>query len=105
MMQFKLLKESLVRKDAPLIVLPEELSDDDVGMNDNEELIPEGNGHVNEEIVSSEPFTKGFDSMLEWMKFHTCLSCIQPQLDMAIQKGGTKEESVVIANENIVAFE
>jgi len=101
--QFEHLRESMLRNDASLIVLPSKL-DDENGDGDSEELLPEGDEEINEELASHAYFSEGYTKMLDWLKFHTCLSHLQPQLETAIQKGSSAE-SVVIPHDNIVAFD
>ena len=99
----------MLRNDASLIVLPSKITDDKKGRSggdESEELTPEPDEEVNEELESRTVFSKGYTKMLEWMKFLACLSHLQPQLERAIQKGSIEgAESVVIPHDNIIAFE
>ena len=111
--QFVSLRESLLRNDACLIVLPAELENDHHGQRpknedekEEEGLLPEANDNVNEALENHADFTKGYQRMMDLIKFHTCLSHLQPDFEDAIQKGeDTGTESVSIPYENIVAFE
>ncbi|KAL7551416.1 hypothetical protein ACHAWF_017653 [Thalassiosira exigua] len=108
MVQFELLRESMLQNDAALFVLPAELDDDDGNGrsgSDSEEFPPEEDDEVNEERASHIAFTEGYENMMALMKFHTCLSHLQPYLETAIQTGSASgAESVVIPRENIIAF-
>lgn len=106
--QFTHLRDSLVRNDASLIVLPGEITEDDggAGDGDNDEFIPQNDDGVNEAVASRQEFSKEYARMLDCMKFHACLSFIQPRLDKAIQSGSIEGvESVAIPHEDIIAFE
>ena len=106
--QWEFLRESMVRNDASLIVLPSQIEDDEgtKSNDDEDELIPEGDEDVNEAMDSHADFTRGYAKILDLMKFHACLSHLQPQFESAIQNGDTEGvESVVIPHDNIVAFE
>eukprot|EP00578_Thalassiosira_sp_NH16_P007264 CAMPEP_0181126696 /NCGR_PEP_ID=MMETSP1071-20121207/27779_1 /TAXON_ID=35127 /ORGANISM="Thalassiosira sp., Strain NH16" /LENGTH=582 /DNA_ID=CAMNT_0023212339 /DNA_START=166 /DNA_END=1914 /DNA_ORIENTATION=- len=107
--QFECLRGSMLRNDASLIVLPSKITDDKKGRSggdESEELTPEPDEEVNEELESRTVFSKGYTKMLEWMKFLACLSHLQPQLERAIQKGSIEgAESVVIPHDNIIAFD
>ncbi|KAL7541959.1 hypothetical protein ACHAXR_011387 [Thalassiosira sp. AJA248-18] len=108
MVQFQQLRESMLRNDASLIVLPTEVDDgsEHKGGDSDEEDRPEEDDWINEELECHADFTKGYEKMMEWMKFHTCLSHLQPHLETAIQKGSIEgAESVVIPHDNIVAFD
>eukprot|EP00581_Thalassiosira_minuscula_P013882 CAMPEP_0183736140 /NCGR_PEP_ID=MMETSP0737-20130205/48588_1 /TAXON_ID=385413 /ORGANISM="Thalassiosira miniscula, Strain CCMP1093" /LENGTH=559 /DNA_ID=CAMNT_0025970073 /DNA_START=81 /DNA_END=1761 /DNA_ORIENTATION=+ len=93
--QFESLRESMLRNDATLTVLPS------LGKNEELEGLPEDDESMNEALESHADFTKGYKKILNLMKFHACLSHLQPYLENAIRG----EESVVIPNENIIAFE
>ena len=101
--QFERLRESMLRNDASLIVLPGKLDDDSErsGDDDADETLPEGDDEINEELESHIDFSKKYMQMLDLMKFHTCLSHLQPHLETAIEGA----ESVVIPHDNIIAFE
>ena len=108
--QFQGLRDSMLRNDAALVVLPSELDDDDTideGLRAGEELLPEQDDSANETLESHTDFYVNYDEMLNRVKFHMCLSHLQPMLHTAIRKssiaGGS--ESVVIPHGNIVAFE
>ena len=107
--QFADLRESLLRNDACLIVLPTELdgrSKNDDDEEDQEGLIPEENDSVNETLEKHADFTKGYHRMMDLIKFHTCLSHLQPDFETAIQNGDDAgAESIAIPYDNIVAFE
>ena len=107
--QFAVLRESLLRNDACLIVLPTELdgrSKNDDDEEDQKGLIPEENDSVNETLEKHADFTKGYHRMMDLIKFHTCLSHLQPDFETAIQNGeDLGAESVAIPYDNIVAFE
>lgn len=106
-LQFQYLRESLLRKDATLIVLPCELDDDEEGEEEMKETedIPKDDDEINEELESHADFTKGYTKLMDLIKFHTCLSHLQPQLETALEKGSEGAESVVIPHDDIVAFE
>ena len=76
----------MLRKDASLFV-----ADDTTPGRDSE---------INEELESHPVFSKKYWKILDLMKFHASLSHLRPQLETAIQGA----ESVVIHNDNIVAF-
>jgi hypothetical protein len=108
--QFQQLRDSMLRNDAALVVLPSELDDDDElveGHREGEEPCPEEDDGVNEALESHANFNANYVKMMDWLKFHLCLSHLQPMLHTAIRKssivGGS--ESVVIPHDNIVAFE
>ncbi len=103
--QLEELRTSLLRKDASLLVLPVELSDDhDVEDSDDEPFW--GDDSVNPLLASSKEFTDFYNKILDSMKFHMCLSHIRLPLEDAMQKGSfTDEEAVVIPHDDIVAFE
>lgn len=105
--QFENLRESLLRKDAALIVLPGEVSlDDDDKEKEDEEPPPMEDDDVNPSLASAMEFVDSYSNLLNLMEFHMCLSHIQPQFENAIQKGSfAVEEAVVIPHEDIVAFE
>jgi len=99
--QFQRLRESMLRNDASLIVLPSKLDDDNERLGDADETLPESDDEINEELESHTDFSKKYIKMLDLMKFHMCLSHLQPQLETAIQGA----ESVVIPHDNIIAFD
>lgn len=108
--KFEELRDSLIKMDATFIVLPSELESAKGSDEYDDDDWPEPNDEINEELVDShDEFTRGYDKMMDWIKFHACLSHLQPQFEMAIQKGstgdGAAEESVVIPHDNILAFE
>ena len=104
-MQFEDLRKSLLRNDATFIVLPGEMNDEDED-DPTEDDAPSSDDSVNPLLKSSEEFTHTFNKVLDSMKFHMCLSHIQPQFENAMQKGSfSDEEAVVIPHDNIVAFE
>ena len=105
--QLECLRESLLRNDAALIVLPAQLEDEHGNRDDDDdEIIPEADESVNEELEARDEFTREYDKMVGLMQFHLCLSHLQPHLDTAIQKGSIEgAESVVIPHDNIIAFE
>lgn len=103
MVQFENLRENLLRKDASLLVLPAELNDDNEAL---EELLPTGDESINTMLESHADFSRGYEEVLTLMKFHTCLSHLQPQLETSIQSATTRgAEPVVIPRANILAFE
>ncbi len=108
--QFVNLRENLLRNDASLTVLPAELDDENEALDDIQLPVPKGDESINMELGCHVDFSKGYESVLDLMKFHTCLSHLQPQFETAIQSGmsaggGGRSESVVIPRENIIAFE
>lgn len=108
LVKFEQARDSLIRIDATFIVLPSELVDAKGSDEYDEDDKPQLNDEINEKLVEShDEFTKGYDKMRDWIKFHACLSHLQPQFEMAIQKGSVDgaEESVVIPHENIIEFE
>lgn len=94
------LRDSLIRKDAKIIVLPTELEEIPGADEEEVEEIPDENEEIDTEIESNEAFTTSFLQMKDWLKFHACLSCIQPQLETAMNDG-----TDVIPKENIAKFE
>lgn len=107
--QFENLRGNLLRNDASLTVPPAELDDNNEALEDDQLPIPENDDSVNMEMDCHDDFAKGYENVLDLLKFHTCLSHLQPQLDTAVQSsgmgGGGGAESVVIPRESIVAFE
>ena len=106
--QWYFLRESMVRNDASLIVLPSQIEDDEgtKSNDDDEELIPEGDEGVNEAVETHADFTKGYAKILDLMKFHYCLRHLQPQFEAAIQNGDIEGVvSLIIPHDDIVAFE
>lgn len=109
--QFESLRESLLRKDAALLVL--QYYDGDEDSDKMEDEVPSCDESVNPLLESSKEFTQSYNKVLDWMKFHMCLSHIQPQFEKALQKGSLSEqkgafadkEAVVISNDDILAFE
>mmetsp|Transcript_27899 Transcript_27899/g.48241 ORF Transcript_27899/g.48241 Transcript_27899/m.48241 type:complete len:169 (-) Transcript_27899:136-642(-) len=102
--QFQRLRKSMLRNDASLIVLPGKLDDDNERSGDDDdadETLPEGDDEINKELESHVDFSTKYIEMLDLMKFHVCLSHLQPQLQTAIEGA----ESVVIPHDNIIAFE
>ena len=91
----------MLRNDASLIVLPSKLDDDNERLGDADETLPEDDDEINKELESHIDFSTKYIEMLDLMKFHACLSHLQPQLETAIQGA----ESVVIPHDNIIAFE
>ena len=105
MVQFESLRESLVRNDAMDIILPTKNVNGKEGSADEEDAFDEDD-RADEELDTHDEFTKRYENMKDLIKFHTCLSHLQPQMATAIQKGTRGgAESVVIPHENIVAFE
>lgn len=108
--QFVNLRENLLRNDASLTVLPSELNDENEALEGGQLPIPDADESINMALGCHVDFSKGYESVLNLMKFHTCLSHLQPQLETAIQSGTTAcgggiAESVVIPRENIISFE
>ena len=106
--QFQSLRGNLLRNDASLIVLPAQTLDEsqDVAEVDPDELIPESDDRIDQKLEYHHDFSKEYDKMLESMKFHLCLSYIQPQLEKEFQKRSIDcAESIVISHEKIIAFE
>ena len=103
--QLQKLRDSMLRNDAALVVLPSELGDDDELV--DEGPLPEEDDGVNEAHESHADFNATYDEMVARVKFQLCLSHLQPMLHTAMRKssivGGS--ESVVIPHDNIVAFE
>lgn len=102
---FENLREGMVRNDAALIVLPSQfVNADDRQVDDSD--IPDADDNVNEAVNKHVDFQKGYKKLMDLMKFHACLSHLQPHFEKAIQKGSAEGvESVVIPHDNIVAFE
>jgi hypothetical protein len=98
--EFVTIRNSLVRKDASLMVLPAEVEEVPGADEEDTDLIPDEDDEVDPEVDSSEAFSESFLQMKEWFKFHACLSCLQPQFENAIQNG-----TDVIPHKSIVAFE
>lgn len=102
--QLDRVRDSLIRKDASFTLLPTEIVDVPGADADNEEVIPswipEANDEINEEMESSEAFSELFLEMRDWIKFHACLSCVQPQFQNALKNG-----TDVISMENIAKLE
>ena len=112
--QFEELRNSLLRQDAALLVLPEELCDEDYNNGgDTQDELPPENDSVNPSLESAKEFTQTYDNVLQSLKFHMCLSHIRPQFEKALQTGSfseqkeslADEESVVISYDDIMAFE
>lgn len=94
-------RDSLLRKDASLTLLPTEIAGTPgADVSDDEDWLPSANDEVNEELETSEAFSESFLQMKDWLKFHACLSCIQPQFHNALNNG-----TDVIPLENIANFE
>ena len=100
MNQFVKLRGSLIRKDASITVLPTEIEGILGADEEDEDLIPDENDEIDNAVESSDAFSESFEQMRSWLKFHACMSNIQPQFDNALQ-GGTD----VIPLKSIVAFE
>ena len=98
--QFVSMRDSLVRKDADVCCFPTEIQEEVGATEEDENMIPDENDEVDEEKASTEAFSESFDQMKDWIKFHDCLSHIQPQFENAMQDGTS-----VISKENIIAFE
>jgi hypothetical protein len=104
--QFKSLRESMLRNDAALLVLPFELDNKDKTVDHPEEMIPEEDDSINEALESHVDFEANYEVMMDRVKFHQCLSHLQPQLATAIRSSRiVGAESVVIPHDNIIAFE
>lgn len=108
--QFANLRENLLRNDASLTVLPAELDDENEALDDDQLAIPKGDESINMDLGCHTDFSKEYENVLNLMRFHLCLSHLQPQLETAIQSGtktsgGGGVESVVIPRESIIAFE
>jgi hypothetical protein len=101
--QFLDLRESLLRNDATLLVLPCEYDANNKPV--NEQLPPEEDDNINEQLECIVDFNTNYDNMMDRMKFHLCMSHLQPQLHNAIQRSSINGvESVVIPHDNIIAF-
>lgn len=101
--QFLDLRESLLRNDATLLVLPCEYDANNKPL--NEQLPPDEDDNINEHLECIVDFNTNYDNMLDRMKFHLCMSHLQPQLHNAIQRSSINgAESVVIPHDNIIAF-
>ena len=101
--QFQDLRESLLRNDATLLVLPCEYDANDQPM--NEQLPPDEDDSINEQLECIVDFNTNYDNMMDRMKFLLCMSHLQPQLHNAIQRSSINgADSVVIPHDNIIAF-
>jgi hypothetical protein len=101
--QFQDLRESLLRNDATLLVLPCEYDANDQPM--NEQLPPDKDDSINEQLECIVNFNTNYDNLMDSMKFLLCMSHLQPQLHNAIQRSSINgAESVVIPHDNIIAF-
>ena len=98
--QFVSMRDSLVRKDASVCCFPTEIQEEVGATEEDENMIPDEDDEVDEEKASNDAFSESFDQMKDWIKFHACLSHIQPHFENAMQEG-----TGVIPTENIVAFE
>jgi len=85
--QFEASRNNLIRRDAAVTVLPTEIEEISGADEEDEDLIPSSNDEINPELESSGVFNESFSQMKDWIKFHACLSYIQPQFDNAIQNG------------------
>eukprot|EP00804_Cyclotella_cryptica_P009519 CCRYP_006247-RA/>CCRYP_006247-RA protein AED:0.03 eAED:0.03 QI:441/1/1/1/0.5/0.66/3/112/508 len=99
MNQFVGLRESLIRRDASFIVLPTEIDDVQGADEEDPDMYPDEDDEVDPERESMDAFSVFYIQVKDLIKFHTCLSCVQPQLDNAIRKG-----TDVIPLENIAAL-
>lgn len=102
--QVEYLRSQLLRNDASIVVLPGECQDEDAD-DEDEEHVPDEDMGVNRRLEANAAFSRDYDKILGLMKFHQCLSHLQPRLEDAIQNGSAKgTESVVIPHDDIVAF-
>lgn len=98
----------MLRNDATLTVLPCEIDDDEKAVDhpEGEDMIPSEDDSVNEALESHADFNANYEMMMDRLKFHQCLSHLQPQLATAIQSSPIAgAESVVISHNTIIAFE
>ena len=104
--QFKDLRESFLRNDASLLVLPEELTDGD-SESGAESEVPFDDDSENQTLASLDEFTNKYDEILDAMKFHMCLShtALQKVLFSGHTGSSTDEEAAVIPLDDILAFE
>jgi hypothetical protein len=106
--QLENLRATMLRTDASLVVLPSELDDNNKPVEDREGEVPlpEEDDSINEALESHADFNANYEKLMDLLKFHLCLSHLQPQLHMAIQASSiVGAESVVIPHDNIIAFE
>jgi hypothetical protein len=107
--QFEKLRTDMLRNDAALVVLPSEMKDDDEKLSDSheegEEPLPEEDDSVNEALESHADFNANYEMMMDRVKFHHCLSHLQPELATAIRMSPNRRDSVVVPRDNIIAFE
>ena len=103
-LEFDDLKKSLLRKDAGLIVLPYKVMEE--GSNSDEQ-IPNPDENINHMLFSHECFTTEYAHIVDWMKFHACISHIQPDFHEAIRKIVNQEEysdQKSIPEEKVIPF-
>lgn len=103
--QFQELRTSLLRTDATFMVLPSELETKGGKDGEDEYMQPESDDGMDEVMESHDDFSKWYNKMLDMMRFHACVSHLQPQLEGALQESEEGGESVVISRDDIVAFE
>ena len=94
-----IVKESLLRTDAGLIVLPSKVMGED---SESEEQIPNPDKSINYVLLSHECFTTEYTNMVDWMKFHACLSHLPPEFRKINQ--GEYSEQKSIPQKRVVAF-
>ncbi len=101
--QFEELRNSLLRRDAALLVLPDEVYDDSNNRGGTQDELPTESESVNPSLESSQEFTQTYDKVLQSLKFHMCLSHIRPQFEKALRT--SDDEAVVMSHDDIMAFE
>jgi hypothetical protein len=98
--QFSNIRGFLVRKDAAFTVLPVEIEEIDGADEEDLDVLPKEDDSVNLKIENLDEFSVTYCQMNNLIKFHACLSHIQPYFEDAIE-GGTG----LIPLDNIVAFQ
>lgn len=101
--QFVDLRDSLIRNDAALIVLPSEIDPKGEGP---DEVIPEGDDGTNPKLAGRKMFVAEYEKLLERMKFHTVLANLQPFFYQAMADDAEgRDDTVAVPRDNIAAFE
>ncbi|KAL9180091.1 hypothetical protein ACHAXT_008061 [Thalassiosira profunda] len=99
--QFQRLRGSMLRNDAAVVVYPSELGEDDEEV-DDDYTPPETDEEIDEVLASHDDFSKWYNKMLDMMRFHACMSHLQPQLEGALQEGESRSS---YPRDAIVAFD
>ena len=112
--QFEKLKNILLRNDASLIVLPSKVNEGITHCSESYEQIPNSDDNLNKELASNHLFTNDYITMADWIKFHSCLGHLQPQLHNYLITGrkcqgaediSREDDVVVFPQANVLAFQ